>query len=59
VDVRSTVPVNLSITLKVGASAESVTVEANAADLLENTSIFHTDIDRARINFLSKAIRHR
>jgi Carboxypeptidase regulatory-like domain/TonB-dependent Receptor Plug Domain len=47
VDVRSTVPVNLSITLKVGASAESVTVEANGADLLENTSTFHTDVDRA------------
>ena len=47
VDVRSTVPVTLSITLKVGASAESVTVEANGADLLENTSTFHTDVDRA------------
>jgi hypothetical protein len=47
VDVRSTVPVNLSITLKVGASAESVTVEANGADLLENTSTFHSDVDRA------------
>ena len=47
VDVRSTVPVNLNITLKVGASAESVTVEANGADLLENTSTFHTDVDRA------------
>ena len=47
VDVRSTVPVTLSITLKVGASAESVPVEANGADLLENTSTFHTDVDRA------------
>jgi hypothetical protein len=47
VDVRSTVPVSLSIMLKVGASAESVTVEANGADLLENTSTFHTDVDRA------------
>ncbi|HST10821.1 MAG TPA: TonB-dependent receptor [Terriglobales bacterium] len=46
VDVRSTVPVNLSITLKVGGSAESVTVEANGGDLLENTSTFHTDVDR-------------
>jgi hypothetical protein len=45
-DVRSTVPVNLSITLKVAGSAESVTVEANGGDLIENTSTFHTDIDR-------------
>jgi hypothetical protein len=42
VDVRSTVPVNLSLTLKVAGSAESVTVEANGEDLLENTSTFHT-----------------
>jgi hypothetical protein len=46
VDVRSTVPVNLTVTLNVGASAESVTVEAAAEDLLENTSTFHTDVDR-------------
>src|ERR1051325_7098488 len=46
IDVRSTVPVSLSITLKVGGSAESVTVEANGGDLLENTSSFHTDVDR-------------
>ena len=46
VDVRSTVPVTLSIALKIGGSAESVTVEANGADLLENTSTFHTDVDR-------------
>jgi len=46
VDVRSTVPVNLSFTLKVSGSSESVTVEANAGDLLENTPTFHTDVDR-------------
>ena len=46
VDVRSTVPLSLNITLKVGGSAESVTVEANGGDLLENTSTFHTDVDR-------------
>jgi hypothetical protein len=45
VDVRSTVPVNLNITLKVGGSTESVTVEANGGDLLD-TSTFHTDVDR-------------
>src|SRR5207253_7795384 len=46
VDVRSTVPVNLSIALKVAGSAESVTVEANGGALIENTSTFHTDGDR-------------
>src|SRR5262244_1610622 len=46
IDVRSTVPVALNITLKVGGSAESVTVEANGGDLLEKTSTFHTDVDR-------------
>src|SRR5437868_4685202 len=46
VDVRSTVPITLSITLKIGGSAESVTVEATGGDLIENTSTFHTDVDR-------------
>jgi hypothetical protein len=46
IDVRSTVPVSLTVTLRVGGSAESVTVEANGGDLLENTSTFHTDVDR-------------
>src|SRR5437016_6160491 len=46
VDVRSTVPVNLNIVLKVGGSAESVTVEATGGHLIENTSTFHTDVDR-------------
>jgi len=46
VDVRSTVLISVNITLKVGGSAESVTVEANGGDLLENTSTFHTDVDR-------------
>jgi hypothetical protein len=46
VDVRSTVPVNLNIALKVGGSAESVTVEANGGDLIETTPTFHTDVDR-------------
>ena len=47
VDVRSTVPVDLSIALKVEGSSESVTVEANGEDLLEKSSTFHTDIDRS------------
>ncbi|MBZ5616604.1 MAG: TonB-dependent receptor, partial [Acidobacteriia bacterium] len=46
VDVRSSVPLNLNIALKVGGSAESVTVEANGGDLVETSSSFHTDVDR-------------
>ena len=46
IDVRSVVPLTLSVTLVVSSSTESVTVEAAAEDLLENTSTFHTDVDR-------------
>jgi len=46
IDVRSVVPVNLTITLEVKSSSETVTVEGAAEDLLENTSTFHTDVDR-------------
>jgi hypothetical protein len=45
-DVRSLVPVNLSISLKIKGSEETVTVEAAGGDLLENDSTFHTDVDR-------------
>ncbi len=46
VDVQSGVPVTVNITLRVNTSMESVTVEANGGDLIENTSTFHTDVDR-------------
>jgi len=46
IDVRSVVPVNLNISLKVGTS-ETVTVEAGGSDLLENDPTFHTDVDRS------------
>jgi hypothetical protein len=46
IDVRSSVPVNLGIGLKVGGSTESVTVEASGGDLIENDPTFHTDIDK-------------
>ena len=46
IDVRSLVPVSLSISLQVKGSSESVTVEAAGEDLLEKTSTFHTDVDR-------------
>ena len=46
VDVRSTVPTTVQLSLKVGASNTSITVEANGGDLVENESTFHTDVDR-------------
>lgn len=46
VDVRSSVPATLQITLKVGSANTSITVEATGADLVENDSTPHTDVDR-------------
>ncbi|MGH9503817.1 MAG: carboxypeptidase regulatory-like domain-containing protein, partial [Terriglobales bacterium] len=46
IDVRSIVPVTVSITLQIKGSAETVTVEGAGQDLLENTPTFHTDVDR-------------
>src|SRR5208337_1768912 len=46
VDVRSVVPITLSISLQVAGSAETVTVEAGE-DLIENDPISHTDVDKS------------
>jgi hypothetical protein len=46
VDVRSGVPATLQISLKVGSANTSITVEASGADLVENDSTPHTDVDR-------------
>jgi hypothetical protein len=46
VEVRSTVPTKVDVSLKVGTSVTSVTVESTGADLLENEPTFHTDVDR-------------
>ena len=45
-DLRSPVPVNLKISLELGTAVQTVTVESNGADLIENDPTFHTDIDR-------------
>jgi hypothetical protein len=50
VDVRSSVPVNVSVKLSLQNASQTVTVEATAEDLLENTSTFHTDVDRDLFN---------
>jgi len=47
VEVRSGVPLNISVSLKVAGSSESVTVQAEGGgDLVENDPSFHTDVDR-------------
>lgn len=45
VGIASTVPVVLNESLKIGTS--STVVEVDAGDLLESSSVFHTDLDRA------------
>lgn len=45
VDVRSVVPTNLQISLKLGTEIQSVKVEANGGDLVEKDPSFHTDVD--------------
>ena len=51
-EVRSAVPVSVPITLKVGSAATSVTVEAQAEDLVEKDPSFHTDVDTGLIEKL-------
>jgi len=46
VDVRSAVPVGVPLSLKIPTAETSITVEANGADLVENDSTPHTDVDR-------------
>src|SRR5947209_4704753 len=47
VDVRSTVPTTLQISLKLGTAQTSITVEAKGEDLIEKDPSFHTDVDTA------------
>ena len=52
VDLRSSVPVSLDITLKIGTTSENITVEATGAELVETESTTHTDVDRALFDTL-------
>lgn len=52
VDLRSPVPVNLKINLQLGTAVQTVTVESNGQDLIENDPTFHTDIDKNIIDRL-------
>ncbi|MGA2902928.1 MAG: TonB-dependent receptor [Candidatus Korobacteraceae bacterium] len=46
IDIRSAVPLNLKVTLQISATAENITVQGEAGDLVENDPTFHTDVDR-------------
>jgi hypothetical protein len=52
VDLRSSVAVNLQLTLKIGSTVESVTVSGGGEDLIETESTFHTDVDQGIISRL-------
>ncbi len=46
-NIRSSVPQELKITLKLGAASETVTVSETGGDLVETDPVTHTDVDRA------------
>ena len=46
IDVRSSVPLNVKISLSLAGATSNVTVEATGEDLIETTSSSHTDVDR-------------
>jgi hypothetical protein len=52
VDLDSTVPVNLNITMELGGGKTSVTVTTEASDLIEVDPTAHTDVDRSLIERL-------
>jgi hypothetical protein len=47
VDVRSSVPTQMKISLKLGSTATTVDVVAEAGELVETDSTAHTDVDRS------------
>lgn len=51
-NVRSTIPLDASITLQLGAAATQVVVTADAADLIQTTPVTQTDISRDLIEKL-------
>ena len=46
VDLRSLVTVSLTVNLKLASASESITVQGEAADIIENDPTAHTDVDR-------------
>src|ERR1700675_836131 len=52
INIRSSVPVTLTIPLAVGTATASVTVTSDGSDLLENVPSAHVDVDKGLINRL-------
>jgi len=52
IDLNSSVPVNLNITLELASGKMTVTVTTDASDLIELDSTAHTDVDRTLIEDL-------
>src|SRR5438128_828227 len=52
INVRTSVPITLTIPLEVSTSTETVTITSNAAEVLENVSTAHTDVDQSLITRL-------
>ncbi len=52
VNVRSSVPIAITIPLTVGTATASVTVTSNGSELLENVPSDHVDVDKGLINRL-------
>jgi hypothetical protein len=46
-NIRSSVPLDLKIAMKLGAASDTVTVSETGGDLVETDPVTHTDIDRA------------
>lgn len=50
--VRTSVPVDLSLTLQIAGATTTVTVQSEGSDLIEQTPTAHTDVDRRLIDRL-------
>lgn len=50
--VRTSVPINLTVALKLQDSTSSVTVEADSTDVLETVPFAHSDVDHASLSKL-------
>ncbi len=50
--VRSALPLTLKIILQISSTAENVTVQGEASDLLRNEPTYHTNVDRKLLNKL-------
>ena len=52
INIRTSVPITLTIPLAVGTATASVTVTSAGSDLLENVPSAHVDVDKSLINRL-------